>query len=138
MAIFKNAWFTIQPTGSTTVTNLSNYLRSVDFQYDAEDQDETVMGDGTRVLAAGTLKTWTFGLALKQDFSAVDSVLFAAVGNTAAINFRPSTAAKSSTNPQFSGTAKCGGYSPASGSVGDFLEAPFMCKNAGTLTRATT
>lgn len=136
--IFKNAWLTIKPTGSTVTTNLSAYLRSVDFQYDAEDQDDTVMGDDTRSLAAGTLKVWSFGLELEQDFDDVDDILFAAVGNTAAINFRPSTAAKSVTNPQFTGTAKCGGYSPARGKVGDFLSVPFMLKNAGTLTRATT
>jgi len=137
MAIFKNAYFTIQETGSTAATNLSSYLRSVDFQYGAEEQDDTVMGDDTRSNAPGTLLTWGFSLNIAQNSSAVDSVLFGAVGNTAAVVFRPSTAAVGPGNPQFTGTGFCGSYSPYTGSVGDFLEVPFNISNAGTLTRAT-
>lgn len=124
---------------SINSVDLSDYVQSVTFNYEAEEVDETAMGDTTRKNTGG-LKNWSFDIAFKQDYAAgaVDATLWPLVGSTAAVVYRPTSAAASATNPSYSGTGLVASYQPNPGnSVGDLATANVRISPAGTLSRAT-
>lgn len=118
--------------------DLSDRVQSVTLNYSAELQDETAMGDDTRVNKGG-LKNWSFDIEFKQDFAVgeVDATLFSLVGSTFTITVKPTSAAVAATNPSYSGTGILESYNPIGNSVGDLATAPVTVQSAGTLTRAT-
>lgn len=116
--------------------DLSDHIRSITVDYGAELQDDTAMGDDTRSVKGG-LKTWSFTVEWLQDFgtSEVDATLFPLVGTAVALVGKPTSDAKSATNPEFTGTGVLGSYNPLGGGVGDMATANTVFTNAGTLTR---
>jgi hypothetical protein len=102
--------------------DLSDHVKSLTLNYEAEMLDDTVMGtSGTRSSKPG-LKNWSLEVEFTQDFAAgsVDATLFPLIG---AASF-PVTAkavkgsATSATNPMYSGNAVLENYSPIAGEVG--------------------
>lgn len=118
--------------------DLSDHVQSATINYSAELQDETAMGDDTRINKGG-LKNWSIDVQFKQDFASgeVDATLFSLVGSTFTITVKPTSAAVGTTNPSYSGTGILESYTPLGGNVGDLLTAPVTIQSAGTLTRAT-
>lgn len=118
--------------------DLSDWVTSATVNYSAEMLDETAMGDTTRKNKGG-LKNWSIDIEFKQDFAAgaPDVSLFSLVGTTFTVILRPTSAAVSATNPNFTGTGILESYSPLGNSVGDLAMAPITIQSAGTLTRAT-
>jgi len=116
-------------------TDMSSHIKSLSFNYQAAELDDTAMGDDTRSRKGG-LKDWSFTVAWHEDFAAgqVDATMFPLVGTNPAIIARPDTAAVGAANPQFAGT----GFIPSygfGGSVGDLLPADTSILAAGTLAR---
>lgn len=119
--------------------NLSDHVRQVTLQYEADEQDKTAMGDNSKKRLAG-LKNWQITVEFNQDFAAanVDATLFSLVGAAAfPIKLRPTTSAISATNPEYQGNAILTSYQPLGGSVGDIAVAPITLMGDGDLTRAT-
>jgi len=118
--------------------DLSAFVRSVSFTYNADVQDSTTMGSDTRTRLAG-LRDWNMTVELTQDFAAsgVDATLFPLVGTSVAVEVRPTSAARSSTNPGYTGNAILSSYPPIDGSIGDLLTASIELQGDGTLTRNT-
>lgn len=118
--------------------NLSAFVKSVTLNYAAELQDSTTMGDTTRERLGG-LKDWSIDLELTQDFAAgaVDATLFGLVGNTFAVEVRPTSGARSATNPAYTGTGILESYPPIGGSIGDLLMTSITIQAAGPLSRLT-
>lgn len=118
--------------------DLSDHVQSVTINYSAEMQDETAMGDDTRVNKGG-LKNWSMDVEFKQDYASgeVDATLFSLVGATFTVTVKPTSAAVGTTNPSYSGTGILESYNPIGNSVGDLATAPITIQSAGTLTRAT-
>lgn len=129
--IYRNASLVVN------AVDLSDRVVSATLNYSAELQDETAMGDTTRINKGG-LKNWSIDVEFKQDFAAgeVDATLFALVGTTFTVTLKPDSAAVGATNPSFSGTGILESYQPLGGSVGDLAMAPITIQSAGTLTRA--
>jgi hypothetical protein len=120
--------------------DLSDHVRSVQLEYQAELQDETAMGDGTRQRIAG-LKDWSMTFEFNQDFAAskVDATLWPLVGGSAVtVAVRPVNAAKSATNPEFTGSAVLESYGPVSNSIGELATAQAVFRSAGDLARSTS
>jgi len=119
--------------------DLSDHVRSVTLNYEAELQDDTTMGDDTRTNLGG-LKNWSMDVEFTQDYASgeVDATLFSIVGGAVAVVLKPTSSAVSATNPSYSGTGVIGSYSPIGNSVGDLAVAPVTIAPAGTLTRATS
>lgn len=119
--------------------DLSAFTKSVTVNYEAEMQDETAMGDTTRINLAG-LKIWSMDVALINDeaASAVAQTLFADVGVSRTVLIRPSSAAVSATNPNYTGSGILQSVSPVSGSVGDLNQGSIRIVSAGALSRATS
>jgi hypothetical protein len=117
--------------------DISDHVRTVTLNYAAEEQDDTTMGDDTRTNLGG-LKTWSLDLEVANDFAAteIDSIMFPLVGTQVAVVFRPTSAAKGTNNPEYTGTGMLSSYNPVGQSVGDLATAPITIVSAGTLARA--
>lgn len=134
--IFKNAFVSIGGT------DLSGRVQEVAIDQGHETQDPTMMGANTRLVKGG-LKTWTVSITFGQDFAAsqVDAVLSAihdANPPEAALEIRPDAGAVGPTNPKWTGTGVLTNYTPLSGAVGDFLQAPVTFEAGSDLVRATS
>lgn len=106
-------------------TDLSNRVRSMTLNYEAEMLDASTMGTGsTRSMVAG-FKNWSLDVEFTQDFAAsnVDATLFPLVGDTTGftVAVKPVNTTTSATNPQYSGTATLATYQPVAGTVGEVL-----------------
>ena len=117
---------------------LSDHVRSVTLDYSAELQDDTSMGDTTRERKGG-LKDWSIEVDFFQDYAAseIDATLFGLVGSTFTVEVRPTSAARSATNPGFSGTGILESYQPVGGEIGTMQMAPITIQAAGALSRLT-
>ncbi len=121
--------------------DLSDHVKGVDFTYEAEALDDTLMGDDTRSNLAG-LKNWSCSVTFAQDYDAakVDATLFDLVGAAAfAVRVRPDNSdGPGATNQNLNGQAILGSYPPITGAVGDFHEVTVNFLSAGTLTQTST
>ncbi len=118
--------------------NLSDHLRSVTLNYEAEVIENNVMGSTSRGKLAG-LKNWTADIELAQDFAAasVDATLFPLVGAAAfPVVIKPTSGATSPTNPAYTGNAILASYPPLSGAVGELAKTTIKLEGDGLLTRA--
>lgn len=136
--IFDNAYLLLNSV------DLSDHVKSLTINYDADQQDDTAMGDNTKSVKGG-LKNWSASVEFHQDFATgkVDPTLFSAVGTTVPVVMRPDTGSISATNPSFSGNVHVGGYGPLNGAVGDMMGTSIeLTASKGTgnadLTRATS
>lgn len=118
---------------------LSAYVRSVTLNTEAEDLEDTAMGDTYRSRLGG-LKDWSVDIEFNQDFaaSAVDVTIFALLGTVVTIKVRPTSAAIGATNPEYSGSVLISEYNPLDGSVGDLATTSVSWPGAGALARATS
>ncbi len=130
--VYTNAFIQI------TAVDMSAHAESVGLNYASEMQDETAMGDSTRVRKGG-LKDWSIDVNWHQDFAAgaVDATLFSLVGTTVCVEMRPQNICSTAINPIFSGIGVIESYNPMGGSVGALLDAPTTIQSAGDLSRAT-
>lgn len=120
--------------------DLSDHVRQVTLNYEAEQQDETTMGQTTRKMKPGLLN-WSLEVEFVQDYAAgkVDATLFPLVGAAAfTVAVRPVNTAIAATNPEYTGSAVLASYSPMGGSVGDLAVTTASFQPAGTLTRDVT
>ena len=116
--------------------NITDHVQAVRFNYEAEQQDDSAMGDTTRSMKGG-LKIWDFEFDVLQDWASsnIDSIAFAAVGTTLTVAVRPTTGSRSATNPDYTGTGLVTGYNPLGNAVGEIAVTTIKVVNAGTLSR---
>jgi hypothetical protein len=114
--------------------DLSDHVKSVTLNYEAELLDDTVMGTaGTRSNKPG-LKNWSLEVEFLQDYAAssIDSILFALVGaNAFPVAVRPVNGAIATDNPEYSGQAVLESYPPLVGEVGALGMATASFKPSG-------
>ncbi len=118
--------------------DLSDHVESITINYGAETPEITAMSDNSRRRVPGLID-WTVDIGFRQDFAAneVDATLFSLVGAAAfAVIFRPTSAAKGATNPEYTGNALLGSYNPIAGTVGDTAAAAVTLTGDGLLTRS--
>jgi hypothetical protein len=120
-------------------TDMSAHASEVSLNYASEMQDETAMGDDTRINKGG-IKTWSIDVTFHQDFaaSAVDQTLFSLVGTTVCVEIRPQNICSTAINPTYSAIGVIESYNPVGGAVGALLDAPTTITSAGTLSRASS
>ncbi len=119
--------------------DLSDHVLSVTVNYNGEIEDETSMGDNSRVRLSGLID-WSIDVTFKQDFEAasVDATLFSLVGAAAvAVSAMANkTLGVGATNPRFEGNAILETYQPLAGAVGELSKVTASFKSSGDLTRA--
>ena len=119
-------------------TDLSDHVRSITINYEAEAVEDTNMADTTRSNLGG-LFNWSIDIEFSQDYAAgeVDATLWSLVGTSVALEVRPTSASVSATNPKFTGNGILTSYTGIGNSVGDLATASASFVSAGALTRAT-
>lgn len=124
---------------SVNAVDLSTFTRSVTINTEAEDLEDTAMGDTYRSRIGG-LKDWSVDIEWNQDFaaSAVDVTVFALLGTVVTVIVKPVNTTPAPTNPQYSGSVLVSEYNPLDGSVGDLATTSVSWPGAGTLSRATS
>jgi len=123
---------------SLNAVDLSSHVESITINYGAETPERTSMSENARTRLPGLID-WSVDLSFRQDFGAnlIDATLFSLVGAAAfGVIFRPTSAAKGATNPEFTGNALLGSYNPIVGTVGDTAGAPVTLTGDGALARA--
>lgn len=122
-------------------TDLSDRTVSATLNLGAETPDNTSMGNNTRTVVAGGLKTVGFSATLLQDFasSQTDATIWTAynAGTATAIVLKPTSGAVSATNPSYSGNFIISEYTPIQGNVGDVSMVNITAVPTGDITRAT-
>lgn len=120
-------------------TTISDHVTSVQLNQSIETIDKTAMGDSTRVFRAG-LDGWTMEVEVHGDFAAgeLDAIYAAASNNELAVVLRPTSSAKGTTNPEYTGTGLVTSWTPLMGSVGDGAKSTMSLVANTALTRATS
>jgi len=118
--------------------DVSTDLRSMSFNHNIEEQDDTAMGDTTRSSAGGLFR-WTIEGESHQEYGAgsMDAAFATKIGTVVTVVARHTTAATSAaggTIPKYAGNGLITAYTPFSGSVGDQHTCPFSIVSAGPLT----
>jgi hypothetical protein len=120
----------------------STWAKKATFDAEVADLDATTFGGSGWKALLGGLKSGTLSVDLNQDFGAsmVDATLWplfiAAVPFV--VKIRPTSAAISATNPEYSGAVLLTKYSPLDGSVGDLAGTSISIPTSGVWARATT
>lgn len=119
--------------------DLSNDVAQVTVNMTVEDQDNTAMTALGHTRLAG-LRDDSFTFEFIQDFAAgqVDATLAAiiAAGAAVTVEVRPTSAARSATNPGYNGSCILTDYGPIDGSVGDAARTSATFMVSGVITRA--
>lgn len=125
---------------SINSVNLSDHVRSVELTVDADEQDNTAMGNSGYSSTLTGLKTGTLTLEFNQDYAAssVYATLQPLFGSSFPVAIRPTSGAISSTNPEWQGTGSLFSFSFISGSVGQTNTTPVSIKIQGAITVDTT
>lgn len=129
-------------TNASVVINsvdLSDHVRQVTLNVQADQLDDTAMGDTFRSRIGG-LKDWSVTVEFNNDFAAsnVDATLWPLLGTTTTITVKPVNTATSATNPAYSGSVLVSQVQPLGNSVGDLATTSVTWQGAGTLSRATS
>jgi hypothetical protein len=132
--VWTNAYLTVN------AVDLSDHVKQITLNYEAEMQDETAMGQTTRKMKPGLLN-WSLEVEFFQDFAAskVDATLFPLVGAVAfAVAVRPVNTTIAATNPEYQGNAVLATYPIIAGSVGDMATVSVSFQPASALVRDIT
>lgn len=124
---------------SINSVNLSAWAKAITIDTGIDKLDDTFMGDTTRSNFGGLL-TWSVKVEFGQDYAAatVDPTLSPIHGTVVAFEVRPTSAAASTTNPKWTGSALVDYKNPVGGTVGDLHMTSVELSSASTLTRATS
>lgn len=118
--------------------DLSDHVKSVALTLDVAALDDTAMGDSWVSNIAG-LKSGTVAITFNDDFaeSEVDATLWAAFGTVVPIALRPTSSAKSATNPEYSGSVLINQLT-VGGDIGALAAKTVTWPTSGTVSRATS
>jgi hypothetical protein len=111
--------------------DLSDHVDTVTVNYSSAEVDSTSMGQAG-ISRLGGLKDWSLDIIFAQDYAVakVDATLFPLVGTVIPIEVRPVNAARSATNPAYTGNGLLGTYSPMGQKVGALNVAPIKIAGA--------
>jgi hypothetical protein len=117
--------------------DLSDWVKSVQLEVSVDELETTAMGATTKARIAG-LKDWTLSIEFNADYAAgaVDITLWPIFGTVVAIEVRPTSGARSATNPGYNGTVLISKLPPVGGSVGDLAKVSVQWPAASTLFRS--
>ena len=117
--------------------DLSDHVESIRLETKADMLENTAMGNTTHTFQAGLLD-WSVEIVFFQDYAvgSVDATLEALVGAALfPIIIRPDSAAKSTTNPEYTGNGVLEAHQGLSGGVGTLQKVTARIRPAGALTR---
>lgn len=124
---------------SVETVDLSDHVTRATLTIDQEKIDVTNLGSATttRIFTPGLIN-WSLEVEFQQDYAAskVDATLWPLLGSAAvSIVFRPTTAAKGATNPEFTGECMLESYPAISAQVGSLSMSTAKFAATGILAR---
>lgn len=124
---------------SVETVDLSDHVTRATLTIDQEKIDVTNLGSATttRIFTPGLIN-WSLEVEFQQDYAAskVDATLWPLLGSAAvSIVFRPTTAARGATNPEFTGECMLESYPAISAQVGSLSMSTAKFAATGILAR---
>jgi hypothetical protein len=119
---------------------VSSSCRQVTINFEADDVETTNFGGSGWRERIGGLKGGSVDFEWLQDYAAggIDSVAYALVGSTAAVEVRPAgTAAAGTSSPAFQFNVLVQSWNPVDSAVGDLATVSTSWPITGAITRAT-
>ena len=123
-------------TGAQVLVNavdISNHVQSVDIEVARDEVDVTSMGDVNKEIVLG-LGDVTMTVTVFNDYAVgnIDSQMFAlnATNTPFTVEIRPTTGARSTSNPGYTMSALMPSYHPIQGSIGDAVTSELVYRNA--------
>lgn len=133
------------PTVSGTITSssdFSDHIRQININMPVAMQDFTTFGDGAFVVEKPGLKSADLSIDFNQDFasSSVDATFGPAFlnGTLVYLDFKPTSAARGSTNPSYVYACYVSAYPPIGQTVGDAATVSVGFSVTGTYARLTS
>ncbi|MFD5874012.1 hypothetical protein [Streptomyces sp. NPDC060322] len=119
--------------------DLSAYTRKAEVTVEVEDKDVTTYASLGWKEVLGGLKSGELGLEFLQDVAAtkIDSIMWPLLGTVVPFVVRLDSAAKSTSNPEWTGSVLINGWNPIEGSVGDEASVSVGYPTSGAVVRAT-
>jgi hypothetical protein len=125
----------------TTVLDLSDHIKQVSLNMNVAMQDFTTFGDGAFISQKPGLKGADFSVDFNQDFAAsnVDAAFGGGflAGTLFYFDFKPTSAARSATNPSYIYAAYVSQWTPIGQTVGDRAAVTVPFAVTGTYARLT-
>lgn len=123
-------------TVTLNATDISDYVKSVTLDLNANTLDSTTMGDSWTEMIGG-VKSGSVSIELVDDFadSAIDDILFPLFGTVVTFAARPTSAVVGSSNPSYSGSVLVNQLT-AFGSHGELATKSLTWPTSGTIARA--
>jgi hypothetical protein len=118
-------------------TDISSNVASVTLSSSAAEVETTAFGQGA-VTRVGGLKDNSVTLALHNDYSAVEGLVYPLIGATATIVIKPNGTAVGTANPSYTATVLVTEWTPVNGAVGELNTADVTWPISGTITKATS
>lgn len=116
----------------------STHANKVEIPFKADVKDATTFGQTWRVKRAG-LKEGNFNAEFLTDYTAanLDELLWTIfnAGTNVTFEVRPTSAARSATNPAFTGSVVPVGWIPVTGNVGELVAVAISWETSGTVSR---
>lgn len=134
------AFAMLDATVVLNAVNLSNFVRSVQLQVEQDELETNTMGGNGYKSRIGGLKDWNVQIEFNSDFGvgAVDATIWPLFGTTTSIAIKPTSAAVSTTNPEYQGTVLVNQVNPMGGSVGEVSTVEVQWPGASPLIRDVT
>jgi len=122
-------------------TNWSTQIVKVGIDATVVDLDTTAFGGSGWTTTVGGLKSAKISIDFNQDYTAttgLDAVWWPLFGTVVTFEFRPTSAARSTANPAYTGSFLVDDWQPINGKVGDLGTVSITWPVTGVVTRATS
>lgn len=120
-------------------TTWADHASKAEIPIKVENKDATTFGQ-TWLVKRGGLKDGNLNLEFFNDFTAgnLDEIIWGLLGTVVSFEIRPTSAARSTSNPAYTGNILIDQWSPVMGKVGDLVTVSVGFPTSGTVTRAVT
>lgn len=118
-------------------TDVSAYCRKAELTIEAEAKEVTTFGSAGWKEEIGGLKSGTLALEFEQDFAAaaLDATMWPLLGTVVTFDVKPVNAARSTSNPSYTGSVLISQWNPLTGSVGDDAKVSVSFPTTGAIAR---
>jgi hypothetical protein len=120
--------------------DLSSYLNKCELAINVDEKDVTTFASSGWKEVLGGIKAGTISPTFQQDVAAgnLDSQMWALLGTVTTFEIRLTSAARSTSNPAYTGSFLLSKWNPISGSVGDDAQVSVAWPTTGVVLRQTS
>lgn len=118
---------------------ISDHGNKVELPISVDPQETTAFG-ATYKARVGGLKDAVLNVSLFNDFTAaqLDATMFPLLGTVVTFEIRPTSGARSVTNPAYTGSILIAQWTPITGSVGQLVQLDMSFPTSGVVLRQTS